>query len=41
MQSQTSRYFASFKIFSIMMLVALAIFYAAVISITNWTGIGI
>jgi hypothetical protein len=43
MQSRTSRYFTTFKAFSTIVLIAiaLAIIYAAAISIKNWTGISV
>ena len=43
MQGPTSRYFTTFKAVSTIVLIAiaLAIIYAAVISIKNWTGISV
>ncbi|HEU4854458.1 MAG TPA: hypothetical protein VFS89_04120 [Nitrosospira sp.] len=43
MQDRTSRYFTTFKAVSTIVLIAiaLAIIYAAVISIKNWTGISV
>jgi hypothetical protein len=43
MQTHTPRYFLPFKIFSriVLVLIALAIVYAAVISIKNWSGISV
>lgn len=43
MQGPTSRYFTTFKAFSTIVLIAiaLAIIYAAAISIKNWTGISV
>jgi len=43
MPTHTSRYFLPFKIFSkiVLILIALAIVYAAVISLKNWSGISV
>jgi hypothetical protein len=43
MPSRTSRYFASFKIFStiVLLLIVLAIIYAAALSLKNWPGINV
>jgi hypothetical protein len=43
MPSRTSRYFAPFKVVSIivLLLIAAAILYAAVLSIKNWPGINV
>jgi hypothetical protein len=43
MPTHTPRYFLPFKIFSriVLVLIALAIVYAAVISIKNWSGISV
>lgn len=43
MASRTSRYFPPLKIFStlVLVLMALAVVYAAVISVTNWSGISV
>ncbi|HEU4855373.1 MAG TPA: hypothetical protein VFS89_08855 [Nitrosospira sp.] len=43
MPTHTPRYFLPFKIFSgiVLILIALAIVYAAVISIKNWSGISV
>ena len=43
MSSRTSRYFASFKVAStiVLMLIAAAIIYAAVLSLKNWPGINV
>ena len=43
MADPTSRYFAPFKIFGfvVLILIALAIVYAAVISFKNWSGISV
>ncbi|SFN31673.1 hypothetical protein SAMN05216386_0440 [Nitrosospira briensis] len=43
MQDRTSRYFTTFKAVGTIVLIAiaLAIIYAAVISIKNWTGISV
>jgi hypothetical protein len=43
MQGTTSRYFTTIKAFSTIVLIAiaLAIIYAAAISIKNWTGISV
>jgi len=43
MPSHTSRYFLPFKIFSriVLILIVLAIVYAALISIKNWSGISV
>ena len=43
MPTHTPRYFLPFKIFSriVLILIVLAIVYAAVISVRNWPGIGV
>lgn len=43
MSSRTSRYFAPFKVVSIvvLLLIAAAIIYAAVLSLKNWPGINV
>lgn len=43
MPNPISRYFIPFKILStiVLILIALAIIYAAVLSIKNWTGISV
>ena len=43
MPSHTPRYFLPFKIFSriVLVLIVLAIVYAALISIKNWSGISV
>lgn len=43
MPPHTPRYFLPFKIFSriVLILIALAIIYAALISIKNWSGISV
>jgi hypothetical protein len=43
MSSRTSRYFAPFKVASVivLLLIAAAIIYAAVLSLKNWPGINV